>query len=94
MTLKYCLLTAVMSAGGFIAVSSAFPQSWTLAGTTNRNWTSVASSSIDLVLQENSDLSTINWTDVTIPPTLNVTNLQNQVTVPPPAGNRFYRLNH
>jgi hypothetical protein len=33
-----------------------------------------------------------NWTDVTNPPTLNLTNLQNQVALPLPAGNVFYRL--
>jgi hypothetical protein len=50
--------------------------------------------STSFVLQENSDLTTTNWTTVTTPPTLNLTNLQNQVMVPVPTGNRFYRLNH
>jgi hypothetical protein len=48
--------------------------------------------STDFVLQQNSDLCTANWTDVTNAPTLNLTNLQNQVTLPLPAGNVFYRL--
>ncbi|HXI50439.1 MAG TPA: hypothetical protein VNH84_03020 [Candidatus Saccharimonadales bacterium] len=50
--------------------------------------------SLDFSLQENSELTPANWMDVTNTPTLNLTNLQNQVTVPPPTGNRFYRLKH
>jgi hypothetical protein len=47
--------------------------------------------SMDFELQQNSDLSTTNWTDITVTPT--VTNVQNQVTMPlPVGGNRFYRL--
>jgi hypothetical protein len=45
------------------------------------------------VLQEASDLSTPNWTNVVSGPVLNPTNLENQVTVvPPPNGKGFYRL--
>jgi hypothetical protein len=44
------------------------------------------------VLQENADLTATNWSDVASAPVLNLTNLQNQVTLPLPAGNRFYRL--
>ena len=50
------------------------------------SWTIPSSS---LVLQENSDLTTTNWTDVTTSPA--VTNYQNQVTRPP-SGNWFFRL--
>ena len=48
--------------------------------------------SLDFTLQQSPDLS--NWTDVTNPPVLNLTNLQNQVTLPPPNGNSFFRLMH
>jgi hypothetical protein len=48
--------------------------------------------SANFVLQQNSDLSTTNWTDVTNMPVLNLTNLQNQVMQPLSAGNNFYRL--
>ncbi len=44
------------------------------------------------VLQENADLATTNWTDVASAPVLNLTNLQNQVTVPLSTARRFYRL--
>ena len=50
--------------------------------------------SMDFTLQQNSDLSTTNWTDVPTPPVLNLTNLQNQVIVPSTNGNAFYRLKH
>jgi hypothetical protein len=43
-------------------------------------------------LQQNPDLITTNWTDVTNTPVLNLTNLQNQVFLPLPAVNSFYRL--
>ena len=48
--------------------------------------------SLDFTLQQSPDL--MNWTDVTNPPVLNLTNLQNQVTLPPPDGNSFLRLKH
>jgi len=48
--------------------------------------------SMDFLLQQNSDLTTTNWMEVTNTPTLNLTNLQNQVTLSSPVGNRFYRL--
>jgi photosystem II stability/assembly factor-like uncharacterized protein len=46
--------------------------------------------SLIFVLQQNSDLTTAKWTDVVTAPT--VTNLQNQVVLPAPTGNMFYRL--
>jgi hypothetical protein len=48
--------------------------------------------STNFVLQENADLTTTNWCNVTNAPALNLTNLQNQVTLPAPAGNAFFRL--
>jgi hypothetical protein len=48
--------------------------------------------STSFVLQQNSDLTSPNWMDVTNQPTLNFSNLHNEVTLPPPSGNSFYRL--
>ena len=48
--------------------------------------------SLDFTLQQSPDL--LSWTDVTNQPVLNLTNLQNQVVLPPPAGNSFFRLMH
>ena len=43
-------------------------------------------------LQQNSDLTTTNWTTITNVPV--VTNGQNQVILPPGSGNQFYRLEY
>jgi hypothetical protein len=40
----------------------------------------------------NSGLTKAKWIDISNTPTLNLTNLQNQVTVPLAPNNRFYRL--
>jgi hypothetical protein len=48
--------------------------------------------STNFVLQQNSDLSTTNWITVPGNPTLNFTNLQEEVTVPTTASNAFFRL--
>jgi len=47
---------------------------------------------MNFTLQQSSDRSTGNWQDLTNLPVLNLTNLQNQVVPPPPAGNSFFRL--
>ncbi|HEX5221701.1 MAG TPA: sialidase family protein [Verrucomicrobiae bacterium] len=48
--------------------------------------------SIAFVLQQNTDLTAVNWIEVTNAPVFNVTNLQNQVTLPISASNALYRL--
>jgi hypothetical protein len=48
--------------------------------------------STNFVMQQNLDLTTTNWIDVTNPPVLNLTNLQNEVTLPMSSGSGFYRL--
>jgi hypothetical protein len=48
--------------------------------------------STSFVLQQSSDLTATNWTDVPTPPALNFTNLHYEVTASPSLGNRFYRL--
>lgn len=48
--------------------------------------------SLNFILQQSPDL--MSWTDLTNPPVLNLTNLQYQVTLPPPDGNSFFRLVH
>jgi hypothetical protein len=46
--------------------------------------------STNFVLQQSADL--LAWADVTNPPVLNLTNLQNQVTLPPSGTSAFFRL--
>jgi len=48
--------------------------------------------SANFVLQEASDLNAENWTAVTNLPTLNLTNLQKQLTLPPTNSSAFFRL--
>jgi hypothetical protein len=48
--------------------------------------------STGFTLQENAVLGTTNWVNVTN--TVNVVGSENQVTVSPPLGNKFYRLFH
>jgi hypothetical protein len=48
--------------------------------------------STNFALQQNFDLTTTNWTTLTNVPTLNLTNLQNQVIVSPSNSSGFYRL--
>jgi DNA-binding beta-propeller fold protein YncE len=48
--------------------------------------------SLDFTLQQSPDL--LNWTDMTNVPVLNLTNLENQVLLPSPARNSFFRLSH
>ncbi len=48
--------------------------------------------SLPFVLQENADLTTSAWTDVTATPNLNFTNLHHEVTMPLSSTKRFYRL--
>ena len=48
--------------------------------------------SLNFTLEQSPDLSS--WTTVTNLPVLNLTNLQNQVVLPSPLGNSFFRLLH
>ncbi len=46
--------------------------------------------STNFVMQQSPDLQ--NWADMTNQPVLNLANLQNEVILPPPGSNVFYRL--
>ena len=48
--------------------------------------------SIPLMLQQNPDLTSTNWTAVLAEPSLNYNRLENEVCVPAPPGRNFYRL--
>jgi hypothetical protein len=48
--------------------------------------------SMNFALQENADLGTPSWTDVSTLATLNLTNLHYEMMVERPIGPRFYRL--
>ena len=48
--------------------------------------------SMNFVLQQNLDLTTTNWVTLTNTPTLNCTNLQDELTLSPTNGSGFFRL--
>jgi hypothetical protein len=48
--------------------------------------------STNFVLEQNLDLTSTNWTDATNMPVLNLTNLQDELTLPLTNGSGFYRL--
>ena len=85
-------LVAVGNGGIYTAQSTPAPV-LNLTPSSNNLVLSWTVPSTNFVLQENSDLATMNWVDAKSIPTLILTNLQNQVTVlPPSTGQTFYRL--
>ena len=83
--------------GGFWGIIAAIqtPGSPVLRGVlTSTNTVVVAwpAPSASFALQENADLATTNWVSVTN--AVNVVGSENQVTISPPLGNRFYRLKY
>jgi len=84
-------LVAVVGYGGSIYTSQTTlsPQLHGSPASTNLTlaWTVP---STNFVLQQSTDLSS--WSPVTNPPVLNLTNLQNQVTLPSSNSSGFYRL--
>jgi photosystem II stability/assembly factor-like uncharacterized protein len=62
-----------------IAASNSLVVSWTIPST-------------KFVMQQNSDLTTTNWIDVTNRPGTNLTNLRNEVFLPLPASAAYFRL--
>ena len=53
------------------------------------SWRTIA---VGFTLQENPDITTSDWTDVSVVPIVNITNQQNEVMVSLPVGKKFYRL--
>ncbi|MGD0207799.1 MAG: hypothetical protein ABSC89_09370 [Verrucomicrobiota bacterium] len=85
-------LAAVVNGGGiWISQSTPTPQ-LNLAPANPDLKLSWIVPSANFVLQQNLDLTTTNWTDVTNTSTLNLTNLQDEVILLPTNGNGFYRL--
>ncbi len=87
-------LAAVVAGGGIYTSQTTPTPTMSLTPWGSNALLSWTIPSLDFTLQQNSDLTTTNWTDVTTPPVLNLTNLQNQVLLSPSSGNTFYRLKH
>jgi hypothetical protein len=88
-----CFLCGWNQIGGGIYTSYTVPKPSLCLATANNNlafsWTMP---STNFVLQKISNLSKANWTTLTNTPLLNLTNLQNQIILPSPGSNVFYRL--
>ncbi len=78
---------------GLIYTSQTIPTpTLTIAPSGNELLLSWIVPSVNFVLQQSSDLTTTNWTDLTAPPKLNFTNLQYEIPVSGTNASRFYRL--
>ena len=87
-------LVAAVSGGGIWIFQSTPSPSLNITSSGGNGVVSWLVPSTSFVLQQNSDLSTTNWTDVPNMAALNLTNLQHQITALPLVGARFYRLKH
>lgn len=85
---------AVVNGSGIYTWQSASGPALNVAASRSNLLLSWAVPSPDFVLQQNSDLAITNWTDLSVTPGLNLTNLQNQAILSRSPGNRFYRLKH
>jgi hypothetical protein len=85
-------LFAVVSGGGIWTAQTTPTPQMNITPTNGNLALSWVIPSTNFVLQQNFDLTATNWTDVTNPPLLNLTNLQDEVTLPLTGGNCFYRL--
>lgn len=83
------LAAAAKGGGIWIAQTTPSPK---LNLATSSNYLTLAWTlpSTNFLLQQSADL--LSWSNVTNPPVLNLTNLQNQVTLPPSGSSGFYRL--
>lgn len=87
-----CKLVAVANSGGIYTWQTTPMPALKITPSADGLLVSWIVPSMNLQLQENSDLTTTNWADVAIAPVLNVTNLQNQIALPQAGAMRFYRL--
>jgi hypothetical protein len=88
-------LVAVVEGGGIYTWQSTATPLLSIARSESHTVISWTVPSMDFVLQQNSHLTTTNWMDLTNALVLNLTNLQNQVSIPTGSTTeRFYRLRH
>lgn len=84
-------LVAVANDGGIYTSQTTPSPKLNIISSNNLSISWIVPSS-DFVLQRNLDLSTTNWVVLTNTPTLNLTNLQNEISLPLNAENEFFRL--
>jgi photosystem II stability/assembly factor-like uncharacterized protein len=83
---------AAANGGGIYTSRNAPAPVLSIAPSGNRLAFSWIVPSTNFVMEQISELGATGWTAVTNVPTINLTNLQSEVTLPLPAGNTFYRL--
>jgi len=85
-------LVATVFSGGIWTAQTTPAPSLNIAPTNGNLTLSWIIPSTNFMLQQNLDLTTANWTEVTNWPVLNLTNLQDEVTLPLTNGGALYRL--
>ena len=85
-------LVAVAALGGIYTWQATPSPQLNLAASSGNLTASWTVPCTNFVLQESLGLTSGNWTTVTNPPGLNLTNLQEQVTISPTNANAFFRL--
>jgi len=85
-------LAAVVWPGGIYTSQSTPSPQLNLAPSGSNLTVSWIVPSTNFVLQQNLDLTATNWSDVTNPPVLDLTNLQDEVILLPTNSSSFYRL--
>ncbi len=80
------------SGGGIYFSQSVFTPQLNIASANTNLMLSWIIPSTNFVVQQSSDLTSANWTDLTNMPTLNLTNLQNEVMLCPSNSSAFFRL--
>jgi hypothetical protein len=87
-----CKLAATVSGGGIYIWQTTPSPKLNITSSDSGLLISWIVPSMPFVLQEAADLNAADWTDVTTQPTLNLTNLHHQVSLPLSMSDRFYRL--
>jgi hypothetical protein len=85
-------VVAAAKDGGIYVLQSAASPSLSITASAGKAVISWTIPSMGFELEESSNLTSTNWTPVATGPSLNFTNLQNQVTVPAIGNSAFYRL--
>jgi photosystem II stability/assembly factor-like uncharacterized protein len=87
-----CKLVAVANGGGIYTWQTTPTPTLSITTRSGALLISWVIPSMRFILQQNSSLTSTNWTDLIAPVALNLTNLQEQVSIPAPTAPMFYRL--
>jgi hypothetical protein len=85
-------MVAAANGGGIYTWQTTAQPSLSVVGSASGLLISWILPSQKFVLQQSFDLASTHWTNVPVTPLLNLTNLHNEVTIPAPTDNAFYRV--